>query len=94
MDLRIADLKKVPRERWATVLALVLVQKSPEAALQQIVAGGRREFIRVGLKTDCVGLKSEDYSDIFSYIRLAVQNANQQRVMLDARERAGFITPN
>lgn len=91
LDMSHKDLKHIPRERWATVLGLIFVQKCPELALTQIVLEGRTLFIKRGLSSDTMGLKYEDYSDIWTFIRLAVQNANQQRAMLKARERAGFI---
>src|SRR3990167_8406040 len=56
---------RIPRERWATILAMIFVQQMPAAALEQIVLRGRRGFIKWGRKTDVVGLKAEDYSDIF-----------------------------
>lgn len=81
-------LKNIPRERWATVLGMVFVQKMPQAALEQIALGGRRQFVKLGLKTDLVGLKSEDYGDIYQYIVLAVQTHNQMRAEIAvARQR-------
>ena len=92
MDIGHKDLKDIPRERWATVLGMIFVQKISEAALTQIVLEGRRLFVKRGLSSDTLGLKYEDYSDIYDFIVLGVQNANQQRALLKAKERAGFIT--
>ena len=75
---------RIPRERWATVLAMIFVLKMPAAALEQIALRGRRDFIKWGRRTDVVGLTAEDYSDIFRYIRMAVQRYHQARVAMDA----------
>ena len=91
MDMSHKDLRHIPRERWSTVLGMIFVQKCPEAALTQIVLEGKSLFIKRNLAIDTFGLKYEDYSDIWLFIRLAVQNANQQRALLKAKEDAGFI---
>lgn len=78
------DLKQIPRERWATVMGMIFVQKMPAFALEQIVLEGRRLFVKRGLSSDTVGLKADDYSDIWLYIKLSVQQLNQARVAIDA----------
>ena len=77
-----ADLKHIPRERWATVLGMVFVQQTPLQGLQGIVLAGKRKFLKDCKKHDVVGLKPEDYSDIFDYITLAVQRYHRSRVAL------------
>lgn len=91
LDMSHNDLKHIPRERWATVLGMIFVQKMPELALTQIVLEGKHLFCKRGLSSDTLGLKYEDYSDIWLFIRLAVQNANQQKALIKAKEDAGFI---
>lgn len=95
-DVRKA-LREIPRERWATVLGMVFVQQMPQAALEQIVREGRRTFVQRGLKTDIVGLKGEDYSDIYHYIVLAVSEAKQREVLINVAREAearGIILPS
>ena len=77
-------LKKIPRERWATVMGLIMVRNMPREALQAIALEGRRLFIKRGLKADVVGLKHEDYSDIYAFIVLTVQRYNQALVDINA----------
>jgi len=82
-DMLRAAIREVPRERWATVLGMIFVQQQPVEALQQIALEGRRKFVKTGLKTDIVGLKAEDYGDIYTYIVMAVQHYNQSRVAIN-----------
>lgn len=77
------DLKNIPRERWATVLGMIFVQKMPLMALISIVLEGERLFIKRGLQSDTVGMKREDYSDIFKYITMSVQQYHRTKVEME-----------
>ena len=91
-DIRKA-FKDIPRERWATVLGMIFVQQMPLQVLEAIALGGRREFLKWGKKTDVVGLKADDYSDVYTYVLMAVQRFNQIRVEINAAKAGAAIGP-
>ena len=90
-DEVLAALKQVPREKWATVLGMIFVQQIPADVLEEIALKGRRAFIKAGLKSDIIGLKAEDYSDIYHYIVLSVQAYNQARVAVNPGKNQSMI---
>lgn len=57
------DITKIPRERWAGALAMLL-GSNPELVLA-ILQGGEDEFVKNGRKTDVYGITESEYRDIY-----------------------------
>jgi hypothetical protein len=59
------DLAKIPKERWAGALAMLLTERLPANVLFDIVRGGEAKFIKEGMRTDRFGLKRDHYRACF-----------------------------
>jgi hypothetical protein len=60
------DPKAVPPERWGGALAVALLAYLNAEGLTELVRGGKKKFVKEGLKTDAFGLKAEHYEQCYS----------------------------
>lgn len=70
------DLKKIPRERWAGALAMLLAQTFAQdpPALFRLVADGEDAFATLGKKTDRFGITEKEYRGIYRKLRTRAKN--------------------
>lgn len=65
------DLNKIPRERWARALCMILVEsmtRAPEALLH-VIDQGEAKFVRAGQTTDRYGITKDEYRWIFKQLK-------------------------
>lgn len=58
----------VSRDQWATMLTFVITDglRNNPGLLFDMVANGKRQFVKNGLMTDRYGLRAAEYEEVFA----------------------------